>query len=58
MADGYIDQVTLPNNNIYDIRDAVAYKRGIEYIRGTWTAASGTWTGVSTDNELYDGKQQ
>lgn len=31
--------------------------RGIEYIRGTWTAASGTWTGVSTDTELYDGKQ-
>lgn len=30
---------------------------GIEYIRGTWTAASGTWTGVSTDSELYDGKQ-
>ena len=31
--------------------------RGIEYIRGTWTEASGTWTGVSTDTELYDGKQ-
>lgn len=31
--------------------------RGIEYIRGTWTAASGTWTGVSKDSELYDGKQ-
>lgn len=31
--------------------------RGIEYIRGTWTAASETWTGVSTDTELYDGKQ-
>lgn len=31
--------------------------RGIEYIRGTWTAASGTWTGVSTDSALYDGKQ-
>lgn len=32
-------------------------ERGIEYIRGTWTAASGTWTGVSQDTELYDGKQ-
>lgn len=31
--------------------------RGIEYIRGTWTADSGTWTGASTDTELYDGKQ-
>lgn len=31
--------------------------RGVEYIRGTWTAASGTWTGVSKDTELYDGKQ-
>ena len=30
---------------------------GIEYIRGTWTAASGTWTGTTTDSELYDGKQ-
>ena len=30
---------------------------GIEYIRGTWTAASGTWTGVTKDSELYDGKQ-
>lgn len=31
--------------------------RGIEFIVGTWTAASGTWTGVSADAELYDGKQ-
>lgn len=31
--------------------------RGVEYIRGTWTAASGTWTGVSKDSALYDGKQ-
>lgn len=29
----------------------------IEYIRGTWTAASGTWIGVSTDKALYEGKQ-
>lgn len=38
---------------------AMSYQdtHGIEYIRGTWTAASGTWTGVSTDAELYDGKQ-
>ena len=31
--------------------------RGIEFIRGTWTATSGTWTGVTTDSELYDGKK-
>ena len=31
--------------------------RGIEYIRGTWTAATNVWTGVSIDSELYDGKQ-
>lgn len=30
---------------------------GVEYIRGTWTAASGAWTGVTKDSELYDGKQ-
>ena len=32
-------------------------ERGVEYIRGTWTAASGAWTGVTKDSELYDGKQ-
>ena len=31
--------------------------QGVQYIRGTWTAATGTWTGVSKDSELYDGKQ-
>ncbi len=30
---------------------------GVEFIRGTWTAASNVWTGASKDNELYDGKQ-
>lgn len=33
------------------------HDRGVEFIRGTWTAASGTWTGVSEDTELYDGKK-
>lgn len=28
-----------------------------EFIVGTWAAASGTWTGVSKDKELFDGKQ-
>lgn len=31
--------------------------RGIEYIRGMWTAASGTWTGTTQDAALYEGKQ-
>lgn len=31
--------------------------RGVEYIRGVWRAASGEWTGVTQDTELYDGKQ-
>ena len=57
MANDYISQITLPNSNIYEIRDSVSFSRGIEYIRGTWSAASGTWTGVSQDTELYDGKQ-
>ncbi len=39
------------------VRRFAQKERGIEYIRGTWTAASGTWTGVSEDEELYDGKQ-
>ena len=56
MANGYINQVTLPDKTVYDIRDSISHQRGIEYIRGTWTAASGTWTGNSTDTELYDGK--
>lgn len=30
---------------------------GFEYIRGTWTAASGTWTGVTTDTALVSGKK-
>ena len=56
MAD-YISQITLPNNTSYNIKDAKASIRGIEYIRGTWSGASGTWTGKSEDEELYDGKQ-
>ena len=30
--------------------------RNIEYIVGTQTTATGTWTGVSEDTSLYDGK--
>lgn len=48
-----ISQVKV-GSSTYDIKDA---HNGVEYIRGTWTAASGTWTGVSTDTELYDGKK-
>ena len=28
-----------------------------EFIRGTQTAATGAWTGVTEDEELYDGKE-
>ena len=31
--------------------------RGIEFIRGEWSAASGTWVGTTQDAALYDGKQ-
>ena len=36
---------------------ASASADGIEYIRGTWTSTSGTWTGVTKDAALYDGKK-
>lgn len=56
MAD--ISKIILPNGNNYNLKDAAAARlnRGIEYIRGTWPSASGTWTGVTEDNSLYDGK--
>lgn len=47
-------------NKIYAsefVGNLIGNATGIEYIRGTWTAASGTWTGVTKDSELYDGKQ-
>ena len=28
-----------------------------EYIAGTWSSTSGTWTGTTEDDELYDGKK-
>jgi len=46
--------MTLPSGDVVNFEDA--YGR-VEYIRGTWTAASGTWTGVTTDPVLYDGKK-
>jgi hypothetical protein len=33
-----------------------ALKGTIEYIKGTQTAKTGSWTGASSDPELYDGK--
>lgn len=44
-------------NTINGILFNIIRNRGIQYIRGTWTAASGTWTGISQDMQLYDGKQ-
>ena len=56
MAD--ISQITIINGTTYNIKDSAAARqnRGIEYIVGTWAAPSSTWTGVSQDSELYDGK--
>lgn len=31
--------------------------RGIEFVYGTQTRVTGAWTGVTADDELYDGKQ-
>lgn len=31
--------------------------RGIEFVYGTQTGVTGAWTGVTADDELYDGKQ-
>lgn len=33
-----------------------ALQRGVEYINGTQTASTGSWTGVTTDSALYTGK--
>ena len=56
MAD--ISKITLPDNSTYNLKDSNAARlnRGIEYIRGTWSSASGTWTGTTEDSSLADGK--
>lgn len=54
MAD--ISKITLPSGDSYDLKDSIARPRGIEYIVGTQTAATGSWTGVTADDELYAGK--
>lgn len=57
MAD--ISKIKLPSDNtVYNLKDAGAARisRGIEYVHGTWSSASGTWTGTTVDSELYDGK--
>lgn len=46
--------VTPDGETAYDIKDLY---RGCEFIYGTQTAKTGTWTGVSKDSELVDGKQ-
>ena len=58
MAD--ISKIKLPGDNtVYNLKDGFAARlnRGVEYIRGTWSSASGTWTGTTEDSELYDGKK-
>lgn len=41
------------NGTLVDLKDNT---RSIEYIKGTQTAATGSWTGVTKDTALYDGK--
>lgn len=53
MADNRVSTITLPDNTKYDIGTST----GAEYIRGTWGAATNVWTGVTKDQELYDGKE-
>lgn len=58
MAD--ISKVVLPGDNtVYNLKDANAapLNRGVEYIRGTWSSASGAWTGETADASLYDEKK-
>lgn len=52
MAD--ISKIKTPNNTTYNIKDLY---RGCEFIYGTQSGTTGTWTGVSADSELVDGKQ-
>lgn len=37
--------------------DEITFNDGVEFIVGTWTATSGTWTGKSKEQVLVDGKQ-
>ena len=50
MAD--ISRITLPGGSAYDIKDSI---RGVEYIVGTQTEATGSWTGVTNRASLFDG---
>ena len=51
MAD--ISQIKLPNNTTYDLKDSK--KTGIYYVKGTQTAATGSWTGNIDVPALYTG---
>ena len=51
MAD--ISQIKLPNNTTYDVKDAK--KTGIYHVKGTQTAATGSWTGNINVPALYTG---
>lgn len=50
---GRFNEVTLLNGDVYD----VGISTGVEFIYGTQVNATNTWTGVTKDSELYDGKQ-
>lgn len=52
MAD--LSKITLPNGDTYDLKDGI---RGVEFIVGTQTAATGSWTGKTNRAALFDGMQ-
>ena len=51
-----ISKVTLPGGSEYDIKDAFARNKTIEYILGTQASSTNEWTGNTTDAALYTGK--
>ena len=48
--------ITLGSNTITPITTLANNTRSVEFIKGTQTAATGSWTGVTADSSLYDGK--
>lgn len=46
----------LANSTSEALDDKADKTDGVEYISGTQAAATGTWTGVTKDSALYDGK--
>lgn len=54
---GNVDNTADADKPVSTAQESAFKSRGIEYIKGTQTAATGSWTGVSTQAALYDGMQ-